>query len=175
MERVWPLLKETLVTILMAGIIALVLKTFVLDARVIPSSSMYPSIYLGDRVLVNKFIYHLKPLQRGDIIVFKPPESTGQTMDFIKRVIALPGETVEIKDNVVYVNGSPLTENYLNEKPQYFFDMVTIPPGKIFVLGDNRNESFDSHQWPEPFVDITLIKGKAFYRYWPLKRLGSIN
>ena len=82
---------------------------------------------------------------------------------------------MEIIDKSVFIDGSRLKEKYLNEEPQYVFGPVTVPEGCLFVLGDNRNESFDGHQWPEPFLKISALKGKAFFRYWPLKRIGLIS
>lgn len=166
--------KEAVSAILIAGLIVAAIKIFIIDNRVIPSASMYPTIYVGDMVLVNKAAYYFNAPVREDIVVFKPLREIGQK-DLIKRVIGLPGETVEIKDNQVFVDGSPLKESYLNEEPQYVFGPVTVPEGCIFVLGDNRNQSFDSHQWPTPFLEIKSVKGKAFFRYWPLERMGKLN
>jgi len=172
--RIKNILKETLSTIAIALVLTLVIKVFLIDNRVIPTSSMYPTIYIGDMVLVNKAVYNFHPPERKDIIVFRPPAVIGEK-DLIKRVIGLPGDTVEIKNQQVFINGKVLEENYLNENPQYLFGPVTVPEGHLFVLGDNRNQSFDSHQWPDPFLDISSVKGKAFFRYWPLKRMGKLN
>ncbi|ATW24340.1 signal peptidase I [Candidatus Formimonas warabiya] len=173
MDKIKHFAKEVVSTILIAGLITLVLKSYILDNRIIPSSSMYPTIYIGDMVLVNKFVYRFHTPERGDIIVFKPPAEVGQE-DLIKRVIGLPGETVEIKDHLVYIDGKPLEENYLNEAPQYTFGPVQVPQGRLFVMGDNRNMSFDSHLWPQPFLKVESVKGKAFFRYWPIKRIGRL-
>ncbi|MEL7567947.1 MAG: signal peptidase I [Dehalobacterium sp.] len=173
MDKVKYYIKEALSTIIIAGLITLVLKTYIFDNRIVPTSSMYPTIYAGDMLLVNKMVYRFHAPARGDIIVFKPDPEVSKD-DLIKRVIALPGENVEVKEQRVYINGSPIEESYLNEYPQYDFGPVEVPEGHIFVLGDNRNMSFDSHRWPDPFLDIASVKGKAFFRYWPLKRAGNL-
>jgi len=170
----WKLfLKETLSTLLTAILIAVVIKTFILDNRIIPSGSMLPTIQIGDMVLVNKMAYYWGTPERGDIIVFTPPAEVGD-QDLIKRVIALPGETVEVRDGQVWIDGQPMGESYLNEAPLYSFGPLTVPEGSLFVLGDNRNDSFDGHRWPQPFLAAGAVKGKAFFRYWPLSRLGSL-
>ena len=166
-------LKETVSTIVIAVLIAMTIKTFIVDNRIIPSASMYPTIHIGDMVLVNKMAYYWQTPKHGDIVVFKPPAEVG-TDDLIKRVIGVPGDVVEVKDKQVWINGQPLAENYLNEKPDYNFGPVTVPADSLFVLGDNRNQSFDGHRWQEPFFPAKSVKGKAFFRYWPLNRLGSL-
>ncbi|WP_202820126.1 signal peptidase I [Calderihabitans maritimus] len=166
--------RESLSTVLTAVILSLILRAYVVEARVIPSGSMLPTIQLHDRVLVNKFIYNFTEPQRGDIIVFEPPESLGVKHDFIKRVIGLPGDVIEIRDGKVYVNGEPLKEPYIFEAPRYNFGPVKVPEDSLFVLGDNRNESFDSHVW-RAWLKIEDVKGKAFYRYWPPQRIGLLH
>jgi signal peptidase I len=173
MDKMERFIFEAISTIVIAAIITFILKSFIVDNRVIPTSSMYPTIYAGDMVLVNKLVYRFSSPQRGDIIVFKPPEEVSDD-DLIKRAIGLPGDTVEVKNRQVYINGEPLTEPYLNEAPQYEYGPVEVPAGHLFVLGDNRNMSFDSHRWPDPFLEISSVKGKAFFRYWPLKRVGRL-
>lgn len=174
MDKLKFFIKETLSIVLIAGLITLVLKIYIFDNRIIPTSSMYPTIYAGDMILVNKLIYRFYPLERGDIIVFKPKKEVSED-DLIKRVIALSGEKIEVKENQVFINDSPLEEPYLNEDPQYVYGPVKVPEDHVFVLGDNRNMSFDSHRWPDPFLNIKSVKGKAFFRYWPLKRLGRLE
>lgn len=171
---VWGLFKETLSIIIIAFLLSLVLKAFVIEARVIPSGSMLPTIQLNDRVLVNKFIYRFHPPERFAVIVFEPPAETGHREDFIKRVIGLPGDTVEVKSGKVYINGEPLAEGYLNEEPNYSFGPVQVPADSLFVMGDNRNKSFDSHLW-DTWLSLDHVKGKAFYTYWPLNRLGVLQ
>lgn len=179
-------LRETIEAIVFAFIIALVIRTFVIQAFKIPSGSMIPTLLIGDHLLVNKIVIgtpvdipftniHLfnmpglrKP-RKGDIIVFKYPEDPSR--DFIKRVIGVEGDRIESRNKTVYVNGSELVEPYAqhvdNEsKPDQRdnFGPVTIPEGKVFVMGDNRDQSYDSRFWG--FVDVRDIKGKALIIYW---------
>ncbi|MGI6684739.1 MAG: signal peptidase I [Bacillota bacterium] len=174
MDKVKRFIREMIFTIIIAGLITFIIKFYFLDNRIIPTSSMYPTIYAGDMVFVNKLVYRFSVPQRGDIIVFEPHEEVSKD-DLIKRIIALPGETVEIKDHQVFINGEAIEEPYLNEAPQYDFGPVEVPKEHLFVLGDNRNMSFDSHRWPDPFLEISSVKGKAFFRYWPLKRIGRLK
>lgn len=168
-------LKEILVIVLCALALAVVLKSFIIDTRAIPSSSMVPTIEEGDRVILWRlaYIFNSSP-ERGDIIVFNPPAELNEKDDLIKRVIGLPGETVEIKNGLVYIDGDPLDEDYLKEPPDYEFEPVTVPEDSYFMMGDNRNNSKDSHEWINPFIHEDEIKGKAIYRYWPLSRFGGI-
>ncbi len=171
--------REYIEAFVVALFIALFLRTTVVQARVIPSGSMENTLLVGDYLFVNKFVYgyHL-PLTdgrilairepaRGDIIVFDPPFESSKA--FIKRVIALPGETVEIRRKKVYINGRQLEESYANFKEGAAEDRflsrrdnmppLKVPPGKLFVLGDNRDNSYDSRFWG--FVDADDVIGKA--------------
>lgn len=167
-------IKETLSIVIIAFILAMILRTFVIEGRIIPSGSMLPTLQLQDRVMVNKFIYYFKEPQRGDIIVFHPPEVLNSKDDYIKRVIGLPGETVEMKNNRVYINNKPLSEPYLSEPINYTYGPVTVPENSLLVLGDNRNHSFDSHLW-NAWLSRDQIKGKAFMIYWPLKEIKLLD
>lgn len=169
------LFKETVSIIVIAFLLSMVLKAFVIEARVIPSGSMLPTIQLNDRVLVNKFIYRFQSPERFEVIVFEPPPETGHHEDFIKRVIGLPGDIVEVKNGKVLINGEALSEDYLKEEPNYSFGPVQVPADSLFVMGDNRNRSFDSHMWNGIWLTLDHVKGKAFYTYWPLNRLGVLK
>jgi signal peptidase I len=126
-------------------------------------TSMLPGIEQGDYILVSKATYFFNEPQRGNVIIFHSPRDSDT--DLIKRIIALPGDTVEIKDNKVFVNDTPLVEPYTLEPPHYFMLPKEIPPGHYFVLGDNRNNSSDSHRgWTLPRENII---GKAWITYWP--------
>ena len=174
MSKLAKMLKETVTTVLLAFILALFIRAYIVEARMIPSGSMLPTIQQADRVLVNKLVYDFRDPQRGDIVVFQAPVNTGESQDFIKRVIGLPGETVEITEGVVYVNGEPIEEDYLMEAPDYEFGPVKVPADSLFVLGDNRNSSYDSHLW-NAWLDINKVKGEAFLRYWPPNRIGALD
>ncbi len=164
---------EWFCTIALAIFLSLVVKNYIAEARWIPSESMLPTIRAGDRLLVDKITYKFKEIERGDIVVFKPPPSAIINKDevFIKRVIALPGETISIKNGVVFINGAPLAEPYINEEPRKNFGPLTIPDNHIFVMGDNRNYSYDSRFWGPLPIDNLI--GKAELRYFPLTTIRT--
>jgi signal peptidase I len=158
---------EWIVIIVGALLVAFLVKTFLVQAFYIPSGSMLPTLEEQDRVLVNKLSYDLHAVHRGDIVVFESPQGEGQIRDLIKRVIALPGETVEAREGQVLINGQPLQEGYLGPgistgplEPQ------TIPPDHYFVMGDNRGNSKDSRYFGP--IPKSLIVGRAFVKVWPL-------
>ncbi len=166
-------LREYAEALIIAVLLALVIRTFVVQAFKIPSGSMLPTLQIGDHILVNKFIYSFASLKRGDIIVFKFPQD--ETRDFIKRVIGLPGETLEIRGRQVLINGVPLSEPYAVTSDGPFaragdrdrLGPLVIPPGKLFMMGDNRDHSMDSRVWG--FLDIQKVKGKAFVVYFSIR------
>ena len=168
------LLVDWLLPILVALVLALIIRTYVAEARVIPTGSMEPTIQIGDRVIVEKLFFYPNDLRRGDVIVFRPPAGVSPGgIPLIKRVIGLPGDTVLIKGGIVHVNGQSLQESYIKEKPNYNYGPVTVPSGKLFMMGDNRNKSFDSHDWG--FEDFSGVVCKADWIYWPLHRFGKIK
>jgi signal peptidase I len=155
---------------------AFLTREFVPEARYIPASSMMPTLQINDRLVVDKLGYRFKLPQRKDIIVFNATARLEQQNfkdAFIKRIIGLPGETVEVKAGKVYINGQPLPEDYISEPPQYEYGPTKIPPNSYFVLGDNRNNSYDSHYWG--FVPQDRIIGRATNIYWPPARSGVIK
>ena len=160
---------ETLQTVVMAVALYFLIDSVVARVRV-ENISMEPTLMPGEFLLVNKLAYRLGDFDYGDIVVFHYPPNP--TEDYIKRVIGLPGDTVEIKDNQVYVNGFTLTEPYIMESPQYN-GTWEVPDGFVFVLGDNRNQSSDSHSWG--FVPHDYVVGKALVIYWPFDKLKVIN
>ncbi len=174
-SKVKSWIKEFVIILLCAVALAAVIKTFLVDSRSIPTPSMVPTIEEGDRIVLWRLAYAFNGApERGDIIVFTPPAELNLKYDLIKRVIGLPGETVEIKDGYVYIDGEPLEENYLNAQPNYTYGPVTVPEESYFVMGDNRNNSADSHEWINPFLSEDAIKGKAVFTYWPLSRIGGL-
>jgi signal peptidase I len=176
--------REYTEAIIIAVLLALFIRTFIVQAFKIPSGSMLETLQIGDHVLVSKFIYGIKmpftgnvliPIkepQRGDIIVFKFPQDT--SVDYIKRVIAVGGDTIEIKNKKVFINGELLADAHSQftdpeikpaiEGPRDNYGPVTVPEGKLFVMGDNRDNSFDSRFWG--FVNLDAVRGKAFILYW---------
>lgn len=173
-KEVRDFLKETISIIVIAFILAMFLRTFVIEGRIIPSGSMLPTLQLQDRVMVNKFIYYFKQIQRGDIVVFAPPAVLNSKEDYIKRVVGLPGDTVETKDGKVYVNNKALVEPYIAEQLNYTYGPVVVPSDCLFVMGDNRNFSFDSHMW-NAWLTKDRVKGKAFVIYWPIKEIKLLD
>ncbi len=174
MKEVREFFKELLSIVVVAFILAMILRTFVIEGRVIPTGSMLPTIQLQDRVMVNKFIYLFKKPAYGDVVVFEPPAILGQQQDYIKRLIGLPGDSIEVKNGKVYRNGKALYEPYINEAPNYTFGPVKVPPNSLFVMGDNRNESYDSHMW-NGWLTEDHLKGKAFVIYWPINHIASLD
>jgi signal peptidase I len=154
-----------------ALLVAFVIKTFLLQAFYIPSLSMAPTLKINDRVLVNKLSYDLHSVHRGDVVVFQsPPNEGSQTKDLIKRVIGLPGETVESRDGHILINGRVLNEPYLG--PDVFtgpLEKVNVSPGHYWVMGDNRPNSRDSRFFGT--IPRSLIIGRAFVRVWPVTSL----
>jgi signal peptidase I len=172
-ENPWT---EAIKTIALSAVLAFGIRSFVAEARYIPSGSMLPTLQINDRLIIDKISYNFRNPDRGDIIVFSPTDTLKQQNfkdAFIKRLIGLPGDKVEVKEGKVYVNNQPLKENYIEDKPNYNFGPVTVPPNQFLVLGDNRNNSYDSHYWG--FVPRDRIIGRAVVRFWPLNRVGEID
>jgi signal peptidase I len=147
-------------------------RPFVMEAFWIPSESMVPTLLVGDRVLINKFIYRFTELERGDIVVFESVEDPDQ--DLIKRVVGLPGDTIAVRNGTLFVNGELQKEPYTNEKlPDVsYFPKATVPKGHVFVMGDNRANSSDSRRFGS--VPEENIEGEAFLRFWPPDRAGPL-
>ena len=147
-------------------------RPFVMEAFWIPSGSMIPTLKIGDRVLVNKFIYRFTEPRRGDIIVFESVDNSNE--DLIKRVVGLPGDKIAVRGGKLFVNGEPQKEPYTNKKlpDRSFFAQTTVPKNHVFVMGDNRGNSADSRVFgPLPEKNI---EGEAFLRFWPPHRIGLL-
>ena len=164
---------EWLAVLLGAVLVALVVRTFLLQAFSIPSSSMESTLEISDRVLVNKLSYEFGDVERGDIVVFHRPDSLPSPYDdLIKRVVGLPGDVVEGRGNQVFINGAALEEPYLDvDVIIRDFAPVDVPADHVFVMGDNRSNSADSRVFGP--IEIDRIEGEAFFRYWPLSRIGT--
>jgi len=168
---------ETLKIVITSSILALIIRGYVAEPRYIPSDSMLPTLTQGDRLVIEKVSYRFHPPRSGDIVVFEPPEQLqkiGYDKDqaFIKRVVGIAGDILEVKEGKVYRNGQSLKENYILDSPNYQLPPFKIPAGKLFVMGDNRNNSNDSHIWG--FLPSSNVIGKAIVRFFPLTKLGSI-
>jgi signal peptidase I len=158
-----------------ALVLALIIRGFVAEPRFIPSDSMVPTLRVGDRLVVEKLSYRQHVPLVGDIIVFHPPDvllTQGYQYEqaFIKRVVGLPGQTIEVKQGKVWRDGTPLNEPYIASPPVYRMKPITVQPGMIFVMGDNRNNSNDSHVWG--LLPQKNIIGRAIWRFFPFDRLG---
>jgi signal peptidase I len=167
---------ELLKTLVSAGILAIGIRACVAEARFIPSESMLPTLAIDDRLIVEKVSYRFSQPERGDVVVFSPTDALKEQNykeAFIKRIIGLPGDVVQVKDGEVYVNNQKLTEKYILNPPNYQYGPMKIPQGQYLVLGDNRNNSYDSHYWG--FVPRENLIGKATVRFWPPNRLGSLD
>jgi signal peptidase I len=172
-SRLWRVAWEFLHDLSVAVLFCFFLITFVAQAFRVQGTSMEPLLADGERIVVNKFVYRLRPVERGDVVVFWYPRDP--SVSFIKRVVALPGDTVEIRSGELLVNGVAAKESYL---PLSFHDSdnypaTEIPRGFYFVLGDHRRSSNDSRSWGE--VPERYIYGRAVFRFWPLRRIGPID
>ena len=148
-----------------AVLIALFINNFVIVNAFIPTESMANTIMPRDRFLDNRLPYHFSDPQRGDIVVFKFPDN--EEILYVKRVIGLPGETVEIKDGQVYVDGRNIDEPYIRVTTEGNFGPYNVPEGNYFMMGDNRNNSLDSRRWNNTYVERKKISGKVFLEYFP--------
>ncbi len=190
-------------------LVFLVIRPFIVQAFYIPSGSMRPTLLEGDRILVDKFTLRLREPIAGDILVFKaPPEADPREIEFIKRCVGVPGDVIEIRDGVLYRNGTPVREPYIASPPEYNLKVIgghvyeinrygevmennqiildphreayvrespseKIPPGKLLMLGDNRNDSNDGHKWG--LLDRNRVVGKAWILFWPPQRIRVVR
>lgn len=177
-KTTWAVLREVGETIILTLIIFLLIQTVIRNFRVV-GTSMVDNLHDGQYLIIDKISYNellnttfgLGGPQRGDVIVFEPPNRPNE--DYVKRIVGLPGETVEIKNSQVFINGQPLDQPYLPGKSSYTMPPRVVPEGHVFVLGDNRNNSNDSHNWgPLPIENIV---GRAWLSYWPPDQWGTIS
>ncbi|MDJ0724983.1 MAG: signal peptidase I [Prochloraceae cyanobacterium] len=169
-------LLEWIKTLGLAFVLAIGIRTFVAEARYIPTGSMIPTLEINDRLLVEKVTFRFREPKRGDIVVFSATEELqrrGYEDDFIKRIIGLSGEKIEVKNGQVYVNDRPLAEKYILSPPEYRYGPVIVPDDEYLVLGDNRNNSSDSHDWG--FVPRSNLIGRAAVRFYPFDRIGWLS
>ena len=167
------LIYDWIKTIVTAVLLALVIRTTIVGAYVVPTGSMKPTIGIGDRLLGCKFLYWFTEPGPGDIVVFEPPpEAQTDVPRFVKRIVAVGGDVIEVKNRALYVNGRPVEEPYASH-PNYELPPTRVPADNLFVLGDNRNNSADGHVWG--FLPKTNVEAKIIFRFWPLTRLGVVK
>lgn len=168
--NVWgKIIIEIIETLVLAAVLFFLINTVTARIRV-DGRSMEPSFHHGDYVLVYRLAYNLGEISRGDVVVF--PSPLDPEIDFIKRIIALPGDTVEILNGLVYINGIPLEEDYIMGPPKRNVSLTNVPEGMVYVIGDNRNDSSDSRSWGS--ISVEDIIGKAIFVYWPLDAFGIV-
>jgi len=178
-EKSKRLIREYAESLLIAAILALIIRTFIVTPFKIPTGSMEPTLMPGDKIFVNRFIYRIHPPRRGDVIVFRYPENPRR--DFIKRLVAFEGETTEIDNGKIVINGEIVDTPAIFQKIHYNNRgaygkegaQITVPRDCYFVLGDNTGSSRDSRYWG--FVPRKLLLGEAFVIWWPPRRLGRIK
>ena len=165
-------IKDWAISIVVAVALAMFIRTFIVELYVVDGPSMRPTLESEERLVVNKFIYRFRVPEKGEVLVFQYPRDPSR--DFIKRVIATPGDTIEIREGRVLVNDQLLTEDYILEKTRSEYPKSTVPEGRIFVMGDNRNNSEDSRFADVGFVPYDLIKGKAVLVFWPISQYKTL-
>jgi len=161
---------EWIRAILIAVLLAFFIRSFLFEVTLVYGESMMSTLHHEDRIIINKLIYKLSPPERGDIVVFRNPDNTDEI--YIKRVIGVGGDTIEIKDGKVYVNNMVIKETYLWEPTRGNYSKVEVPAETIFVMGDNRNHSQDSRSPKVGFVPLKNVLGKAELRIWPLSDIA---
>ena len=165
-------IKDWIVSIVVAVALAMFIRTFIVELYVVDGPSMRPTLESEERLVVHTFIYRFRPPEKGEVLVFQYPRDPSR--DFIKRVIAAPGDTIEIRAGRVLVNDQLLTEDYILEKTRSEYPKSTVPEGHVFVMGDNRNNSEDSRFADVGFVPYDLIKGKAMLVFWPISAYKTL-
>ncbi|MDX6554847.1 MAG: signal peptidase [Miltoncostaeaceae bacterium] len=169
------LVKDVLVPVAVAIVLAFVIQAAIAKPYKIPTGSMVPTIQANDRIVANRLIYRIRGIHRGDVIVFEPTrvarercgDDSGSDVPFVKRVVGLPGDRVEVRMGLTYVNDEPFVLEQARA-PDYAKTWPVVPRGELLVLGDNRPSSCDSHMWPDPFVPEGRVIGEAEIIYWPL-------
>jgi signal peptidase I len=170
-NEVWEWIKALLI----AGVLVVVIRMFIFAPFIVDGPSMQPNFYTGERLIVNEIIYSIRKPKHGEVIVFHAPEGK----DYIKRVIALPGEKIKIEKNVVYLNGTALTEDYIQDavanNPNYNADFaeITVPQGTFFAMGDNRPNSHDGRAIGP--IEFSKIVGRADFIFWPLNKIKFVH
>lgn len=165
--------KEWAQTIIIAVVLALLIRGFLFEIILVDGNSMVPTLYDRDRVFVNKIIYLIGEPQHGDVIIFRTPEDNRS--NYVKRLIGLPGDRIKIENGIVYLNNEPLYEPHIAAPSYNDFAEVIVPEDSFFALGDNRNDSKDSRDSHVGFISMKNLVGKAVWRIWPLDNLSAIR
>ena len=177
LEPLWEY-REDVVTVVAAFSASLIFRWQVAEPRFIPSLSMFPTYDIGDRLVAEKVSYRSRDPVRGEVIIFHPPPALvakgyDRSEVFIKRVVGLPGDRLEVRGGRLSVNGRELDEPFIFERPKYQMREIVVPEACVFVMGDNRNNSYDSHIWgPLPQENIV---GRAQFNYWPPQKIGRVK
>lgn len=166
------MVSDWMISIIVAVVLAFAIRTFIVEPYLVSGPSMMNTLQDRERLIVNKLVYYTRKPEKGEIIVFKYPSDTRR--DFIKRVIATGGDTVEIVDGHTFVNGKEMKENFIKEPFHSNYRKTVVPQDTVFVMGDNRNNSEDSRFKDVGFVDLSLIKGKASVIFWPLDKARGL-
>jgi len=172
-EKLKKEILDWLKTIVFAFVIAMLIKTFLFEIVSVDGNSMYPTLHNGEKLIANRLVYRFEKPQRGDIIIFRYPSDP--KWNFIKRVIAVEGDSVEIKNGKVLVNNREINEPYINEMTLGYYKLDKVPQNTVFVLGDNRNNSKDSRFPDVGPVPLKNIVGKAVFRIFPFTRFGIVK
>jgi signal peptidase I len=163
--------REIIETVVLAFVLAFLIRTFVFESFQVQGTSMLPTLKNNERVLVNKLIYDFETPKTGQIVVFKSPVNKSQ--DWIKRVIGVPGDVISVRNNVVYIDGKRYHEPFLKYRQSMNVAPIKVPPGDLWVEGDNRPKSFDSRYFG--FLPMKNLKGQAFLVWWPLSERHWLN
>ncbi|MDF2670641.1 MAG: type signal peptidase-like protein [Paenibacillus sp.] len=173
-QKLKKLVKEWLTPLAIAIILSILVQTYVAQAVKVPTGSMLPSIQVNDRLIMEKMV-DFTTWEHGDIVVFNHDANDGKgTVRYVKRLIGLPGDTIEIRNGVLYRNGEQAAEAYLSVNMNYSFGPIQVPDEQYFFLGDNRNNSYDGHLWPNRFVPESELLGKVIFRFYPLSDIGTM-
>lgn len=160
-------IRDYIFLIILAFAFAFLMNKFVYANAEVPTGSMIPIVQPGDRLIINRLSYLFEDPKRGDIVMFAYPDN--EKKNYLKRIIGLPGEKLEIREGLIYINDrkTPLSENYLNDEPNGDFGPYNVPEGCYFMLGDNRDNSLDAREWKNKYVKKEKIVGKAWLKYYP--------
>lgn len=160
-------IRDYIFLIILAFTFAFLMNKFVYANAEVPTGSMIPIVQPGDRLIINRLSYLFEDPKRGDIVMFAYPDN--EKKNYLKRIIGLPGEKLEIREGLIYINDrkTPLSENYLNDEPNGDFGPYNVPEGCYFMLGDNRDNSLDAREWKNKYVKKEKIVGKAWLKYYP--------